>query len=86
MSTVQVNSGSRNMVIPGARIVRIVVMKLTAPRMVPKPPRASPKTHRSPPMPGLLTALERGAYAVQPNAAAPVGVRKPAAAMRPPKR
>ena len=52
-STVQVKIGIRNMVMPGARMHRIVVMKLTAPRMVPKPARARPKTHRSPPSPGL---------------------------------
>ena len=52
-STVQVKIGIRNMVIPGARMHRIVVMKLTAPRMVPKPASASPKTHRSPPRPGV---------------------------------
>ena len=33
----QVKIGIRNMVMPGARIVMIVVMKFTAPRMVPKP-------------------------------------------------
>ena len=52
-STVHVKSGIRNIVMPGARIQMIVVMKLTAPRMVPNPDRARPKTHRSPPRPGL---------------------------------
>ena len=33
----QVKIGIRNIVMPGARIVRIVVMKLTAPRIVPRP-------------------------------------------------
>ncbi len=41
--------GIRNMVMPGARMQMIVVMKLTAPRMVPKPERASPMIHMSPP-------------------------------------
>jgi len=50
---VQVNNGIRNMVIPGARRQMIVVMKLTPPRIVPKPASARPKTQRSPPMPGL---------------------------------
>ena len=36
-SVFQVKIGIRNMVMPGARIVMIVVMKFTAPRMVPKP-------------------------------------------------
>ena len=36
----QVKIGMRNMVMPGARIVMIVVMKFTAPRIVPKPREA----------------------------------------------
>ena len=48
----QVKIGIRNIVMPGARMQMIVVMKLTAPRMVPKPASARPKTHRSPPSPG----------------------------------
>ena len=50
---VQVNIGIRNIVMPGARMQMIVVMKLTAPRIVPNPARARPKTQRSPPSPGL---------------------------------
>ena len=65
---------------PGARMQMIVVMKLTAPRMVPKPPRARPKTHRSPPTPGAVgrrrTAARRR---TSRTTAAPCGVRKPAA-------
>ena len=48
----QVKIGMRNMVMPGARMQKIVVMKLTAPRMVPKPASARPMIHRSLPMPG----------------------------------
>ena len=33
----QVKIGIRNIVMPGARMQMIVVMKLTAPRMVPRP-------------------------------------------------
>ena len=51
--TVHVKIGIRNIVMPGARMQMIVVMKLTAPRIVPKPASARPKTHRSPPRPGL---------------------------------
>jgi hypothetical protein len=51
-STVQVKIGIRNIVMPGARIVTIVVMKLTAPMIVPKPVMPKPRTHRSPPRPG----------------------------------
>ena len=74
----------RNIVIPGARIVKIVVMKFTPPRIVPRPPSASPTIQRSPPIPGEYSALESGAYAVQPNEAAPPGDKNPAVAIRPP--
>ena len=57
----QVKIGIRHMVMPGARMQMIVVMKLTAPRMVPKPDSARPKTHRSPPTPGLKVVLDSGA-------------------------
>jgi hypothetical protein len=56
----QVNSGIRNMIMPGARMQTMVVMKLTAPRMVPSPATISPIAHRSPPMPGECTASESG--------------------------
>ena len=49
---VQVKIGIRNMVMPGARMQKIVVTKLTAPRMVPRPPIARPSSHRSPPTSG----------------------------------
>ena len=57
----QVKIGMRHMVMPGARMQMIVVMKLTAPRMVPKPDSARPKTQRSPPTPGLKVVLDSGA-------------------------
>ena len=56
----QVNSGIRNIVMPGARRQTIVVMKLTAPRMVPSPATIRPIAHRSPPTPGEWTASESG--------------------------
>src|ERR1700710_3312709 len=82
----QVKIGMRNMVMPGARIVMMVVMKLTAPRMVPKPLRARPKTHRFPPRPGVNVVDVSGAYAVQPKDAAPCGVRNPETAISEPNR
>src|SRR4029453_10849478 len=85
-SVFQVKIGIRNMVIPGARMQMIVVTKLTAPRMVPRPAIHSPMTHRSPPTPGDRTASDSGVYAVHPKSAAPCGVRKPDAAIRPPNR
>ena len=42
----------RNIVMPGARIVKMVVMKLTPPRIVPTPLIAKPMSQRSPPIPG----------------------------------
>ena len=57
----QVKMGMRHIVIPGARIVMMVVMKFTPPKIVPKPLRASPNTHRSPPIPGENVVLESGA-------------------------
>ncbi len=45
---------------PGARRQKIVVMKLTAPRIVPNPDRARPMTHMSPPRPGENTAVDSG--------------------------
>ena len=57
----QVKIGRRNMVMPGARMVKMVVMKLTPPMMVPKPLKARPKTHRSPPRPGENVVLDSGA-------------------------
>ena len=76
----------RNIVIPGARMVKIVVMKLTAPRIVPRPPTARPITHRSPPMPGEYEELDKGAYAVHPKDAAPPGAKKPEKVNNPPNR
>ena len=83
-SMFQVKIGIRNMVMPGARRQMIVVMKLTAPRMVPRPAMVSPMIHMSAPAPGEWMAELSGAYANQPNEAAPSGVRNPAAAMPPP--
>src|SRR3954453_22593881 len=85
-SVFQVKIGMRHMVSPGARMQMMVVMKLTAPRMVPKPPSARPKMTRSLPMPGEYTAFDSGAYMNQPNEAAPPGVRNPENAVRPPNR
>ena len=82
----QVKIGIRNIVMPGARMQKIVVMKLTAPRMVPKPASASPMIHRSAPEAG------REQLGVQRRVGEPaerrrsVGVRNPSIAMVPPKR
>ena len=51
-SAFQVNIGIRNIVMPGARMQKIVVTKLTPPRMVPKPDSTRPMIHMSAPTPG----------------------------------
>ena len=60
-NTFQLKIDILNIVIPGARIVKIVVTKLTPPKIVPRPPIASPTSQRSPPIPGEYCAFERGA-------------------------
>ena len=60
-SAFQVKIGMRNIVMPGARMQKIVVTKLTPPRIVPKPDSARPMIHRSAPMPGEFVALVSGA-------------------------
>ena len=57
----QVKIGIRNIVMPGARMQKIVVVKLTAPRIVPNPDSARPMIHRSEPIPGENSALVSGA-------------------------
>ena len=56
----QVKIGIRNMVMPGARMQKIVVTKLTPPRIVPRPDSTRPMIHMSPPMPGEYSALVSG--------------------------
>ncbi len=60
MSVFQVKIDMRNMVRPGARIVMMVVMKFTAPRIVPNPDIPRPKTQRFPPAPGENVVLDNG--------------------------
>ena len=52
--------GIRNIVMPGARRQKIVVMKLTAVRMVPRPEMVRPMIHMSAPAPGENCALVSG--------------------------
>ena len=56
----QVKIGIRNIVMPGARMHRIVVTKLTPPRIVPRPAKVRPMIHMSPPTPGEYVALVSG--------------------------
>ena len=52
--------GIRNIVMPGARMQTTVVIMLTPPRMVPRPPTARPMIHRSAPAPGEWIASVSG--------------------------
>ena len=56
----QVKIGIRHISIPGQRRHTIVVIMLTAPRIVPSPVTISPAIHRSPPPPGECTAVDNG--------------------------
>ena len=56
-----VKIGIRNIVMPGARSVRIVVIMLTPPRIVPRPEIARPTIHMLAPMPGEFSMLFSGA-------------------------
>ena len=56
----QVKIGIRNIVMPGARMQTIVVMKLTPPRIVPRPDTTRPTIHRSAPAPGERMASDSG--------------------------
>ena len=51
-SVVQVNSGKRHIVIPGARILKMVTKKLTDPKIDAWPKRITPISHISMPAPG----------------------------------
>ena len=59
-SVFQVKIGIRHIVIPGTRMVMMVVMKFTAPKMVPNPLKPRPNTHMLPPSPGEKVWLESG--------------------------
>src|SRR5699024_9117989 len=63
------NKGIRIYVIPGARIVRMVAMKLIRPISVPAPAICSHLIKKSTPCPGDCIAKE--AYDVQPASGAP---------------
>src|SRR5699024_14046 len=80
-----VKIGIRNIVMPGQRNVMIVVVMLTAPRMVPRPEMINPKIHRLAPVPGVYSP-DNGAYAVQPNPGAPSGIKNADNNIKPPNR
>ena len=70
-STVHTNSGMRNHVIPRARMLWIVTMKLIAPRIDEIEVRWMARIQRSWPLPGSKACSESGGYEYQPARAAP---------------
>ena len=56
----QTKIGIRNIVMPGARMQKIVVTKLTPVRMVPRPDSTNPRIHISAPTPGENCELVSG--------------------------
>ena len=62
----QQNSGILNIVMPGARMFKIVAMKLIAPSSDEIPARCSENSEKSVAMPGEYCALSSGGYSVHP--------------------
>lgn len=65
-NTDHTNSGVRSQVIPIVRILIIVVMKFTAPRILEAPAKCRLKIERSTEAPAWAIPLERGGYTVHP--------------------
>ena len=65
-STDQANSGILCKVMPGARMLKIVVMKLIAPRIDEAPARCSERITKSIAGPGEPAFDENGGYMTQP--------------------
>jgi hypothetical protein len=78
--------GIRNIVIPGARSMKMVVTRFTAVITPAVLVTTTPTIHRSAPTPGEYTAPESGAYANHPKLAAPPAVTKPEIIVIPPNR
>jgi hypothetical protein len=74
--TDQTKRGVRSHVRPIARILMIVVMKFTAPRMEEAPARCNLKIDRSTEAPAWAIPAERGGYTVHP-VPAPLSTRPP---------
>ena len=65
-NTAHTKRGIRSIVIPVARMLMTVVMKLTAPRIDDTPARCSEKIPRSTEAPACAIPAERGGYTVHP--------------------
>ena len=85
-SIVQVKTGIRSIVIPGARCRRIVSRMVMPISSEPKTASATPITQRSIPTPGVPKLLESGTVAVQLSSPAPLLVRNPEYIESPPQR
>src|SRR2546430_15427402 len=83
-SMFQVKIGMRNIVIPGARSMKIVVTMLTAPSTVAVLVTVTPTIQRSGPAPGAYVAPESGADENHPKLAAPLAGGEPAINTSPP--
>ena len=66
------NNGILCKVMPGARILKIVVMKFIAPRIELAPARCSANSVQSIPMPASYVAFDNGGYNVQPDPDSPM--------------
>src|SRR5436190_2042720 len=71
----QVNTGTRHIVIPGARSMNTVAMMLTAVMMLEADVSNRPMSTMSRPVPWVRLS-ESGGYSVQPVAGAPCGAKK----------
>ena len=60
ISTDHANNGMRNIVMPGARMLRIVAMKLIEPMIEDAPARCIDRITKSAAGPGVPTSLENG--------------------------
>src|SRR5580698_2732211 len=66
------NSGILCIVMPGARMLKMVVMKFIAPRIELAPARWSANRVQSMPIPGSYVAFDNGGYRVQPEPDSPM--------------
>src|SRR5271156_2347254 len=71
-SSDQMNSGILCSVMPGARMLKIVVMKFIAPRIELAPARWSANRVQSIPIPDSKVAFDSGGYRVQPEPDSPM--------------
>lgn len=76
-NTDQTNRGVRSHVIPVVRMLMIVVMKLTAPKIEEAPARCNLKMDRSTDAPACAIPADSGGYTVQP-VPAPLSTKPPA--------